>query len=66
MLLNTIPRVRACVCVCVRACVRVFSVLVFRVSLSTRLKQFLLFTLSDTSDLSCFSETSQLYRCISS
>ena len=57
------------VCVCVYMCVCVFLQTVFSscVSLSTRLKQLLsssFFSSSDASDLSCFSEPRQLYRCI--
>ena len=67
MLLNTVPSfVCMCMCVCVCVCVLLLTVFSSCVSFSTRLKQFLLFTLNDTSDLSCFSETRQLYRGISS
>ena len=49
-------------------CVCVFLQTVFSscVSLSTRLKQLLsfFFSSSGASDLSCFSESRQLYRCI--
>ena len=50
---------------CVYVCVFMQTVFSSCVSLSTRLKQLLsFFSSSDTSDLSCFSEPRQLYRCI--
>ena len=55
-----------CVCVCVHACVcATVNCFQFLCLAFDKVETVSSLTLSDASDLSCFIETRQLYRCIS-